>query len=76
MSAAVVFTRWNPRVGQENVAIYAPGERCEAFPGSPVFSNTWTAVTWWPGRDEQIKVYGTFDHALAAEKRIGEVSHA
>jgi hypothetical protein len=45
------------RRGHVNAAVYAPGEHCDAFPGSPVFPETWTIIYWYPGRDEEIGVF-------------------
>ena len=43
--------------GQYNVALYPPGEPCDAFPGSPVYPFLWTAVWWYPGRPEHLASY-------------------
>lgn len=35
--------------GHRNLAIYKPGTPCDAYGGSPTFSDDWAVVTWWPG---------------------------
>ncbi|HEU01356.1 hypothetical protein LCGC14_1552560 [marine sediment metagenome] len=40
-----------------NFAAYPPGERLDAFPGSPVFA-VHAIVLWYPGRIEEIILHG------------------
>ncbi len=40
-----------------NVALYPPGEQCDAFGGCPVFPRVWVAVYWYPGRTETITTH-------------------
>jgi hypothetical protein len=41
--------RWHTGRGEYNVALYAPGDRCEAMHGSPVIA-FWSVVAWFPGK--------------------------
>jgi len=43
MTTLQVATRSN---GSRNIAIYPPGQKCLAHPGSPVFNDHW-AIVWW-----------------------------
>ena len=36
-----------------NVAVYRPGEPCDALPGSPTFKDCWCVAMWWPGIREE-----------------------
>ena len=43
-----------------NAAAYGPGEKADAFPGSPVFQHHVTVV-WYPGNLEEIVVHAGAD---------------
>ena len=55
---------WSPDHGHQNYAIYPPGERCAAIPGSPVYQH-WAIVWWYPGTTE--RVFCVQDEAEALE---------
>lgn len=40
---------WTPE-GDYKVALYAPGERADALPGSPTYPDHWVSVWWFPGK--------------------------
>lgn len=67
-----VATRSN---GSRSIAIYPPGQKCLAHPGSPVFSDHW-AIVWWlpsmPLGNTSIDVANSQSEAMGiVDKAIG-----
>lgn len=62
MKGQKTFYQWNITRGHENVAVYEPGERCEAYPGCPIFPDHWVAICWYPGKAEEVVVAADEDN--------------
>jgi len=47
---------WSASYGHQNVAIYPPGVPAVAMPGSPIYPRHWSAVFWYPGKENRVRI--------------------